>query len=111
MRAVLIDVPDPALAVELAEVGVEVVSAQAAEPDLIFLGVASVRDLDKIARCKTRMPATGTLWLIRPKGRDTPVSEADAMRAGLDSGLVDVKVVSFSDTHSALKYVFRLRDR
>lgn len=111
MRALLIDVPDPALAAELADGGVEVVSPKAPQPDLIFLGVASVRDLDKIAGCKTRMPPNGSLWLIRPKGRDTAVSEADAMRAGLVSGLVDVKVVSFSNTHSALKYVFRLRDR
>ncbi|MEA2682509.1 MAG: hypothetical protein QOK05_837 [Chloroflexota bacterium] len=111
MRALLVDVPDPGLAEELAEAGVEVVRQGAAEPDLIFLGVNSEKDLDRIASYKRQMPPNGSLWLIRPKGKGTPVSESVAMRAGLDSGLVDVKVVSFSDTHSALKYVFRLRDR
>jgi hypothetical protein len=111
MRALLVGVADPTFAAELTEAGVEVVSPRAQRPDLIFLGVARPRDLDKIARYRTRMPPHGTLWLIRPKGRDTPVTESEAMRAGLDAGLVDVKVVSFSDTHSGLKYVFRLSDR
>lgn len=111
MRALLVDVPDPTFAVELAEAGVVLVSPRAARPDLIFLGVALPRDLDKIARYRRRMPPSGALWLIRPKGKNSPVPENQAMRAGLDSGLVDVKVVSFSESHSGLKYVFRLSER
>lgn len=111
MRALLVDVPDPAFAAELAEAGVKVVSPRAHRPDLIFLGVASPLDLDNIARYRSRMPPNGALWLIRPKGKDTPVTEGEAMRAGLHAGLVDVKVVSFSETHSGLKYVFRLSER
>jgi hypothetical protein len=109
--ALLVDVPDPALASELEEAGVTLVSGPRARADTVFLGVESVADLARIVKFKARIPRDGTLWLIRPKGRDTPVSERDAMDAGLDAGLVDVKVVSFSETHSALKYVYRLRDR
>ena len=111
MRAVLVDVPDPGFAAELADGGVEVVDRRAPQPDLVFLGVASVADLARIREWKKRMPRDGTLWLIRPKGPGTPVPEREAMEAGLDAGLVDVKVMSFSASHSALKYVFRLRDR
>lgn len=111
MRALLVDIPDDSFEAELIEAGVEIVSGPRAQADLVFLGVAAVADLAGIARLKRRIPKDGTLWLVRPKGRDTPVPERDAMEAGLASGLVDVKVVSFSDTHTALKYVYRLRDR
>ena len=111
LRALLIDLPDDGLEGELREAGVEIVDGPRTEADLVFLGVASVADLAGIRRYKSRIPSDGALWLIRPKGRDTPVTEREAMEAGLESGLVDVKVVSFSDTHSALKYVVRLHDR
>jgi hypothetical protein len=39
-----------------------------------------------------------------PKGSDA-ISERDVMTAGKAAGLVDVKVVRFSDTHTAEKYV------
>ncbi len=111
MRAYLHQVPEEGFAAELAESGVEVVAGARVSADLVFLGVASEADLSLLRRLKPRMKRDGTLWLIRPKGAGTPVSERAAMAAGLDAGLVDVKVVSFSDSHSALKYVYRLRDR
>ena len=36
-------------------------------------------------------------------GRD--LREAEVIRAGVEAGLVDNKVVRFSDTHSALRFV------
>ncbi|HEV1996540.1 MAG TPA: hypothetical protein VGR61_00220 [Candidatus Dormibacteraeota bacterium] len=111
MRALLVDVPDESLAAELEEAGMELVNGPRVKADVVFVGVRSVAELAKITRFKARIPKDGTLWLIRPKGQDTPVSERAAMEAGLASGLVDVKVVSFSETHSALKYVYRLHDR
>jgi hypothetical protein len=111
MRVMVVDIDDLSFVAELKEDGVEILTGPRATPDMLFLGVHSVADLRKIATYKKRIPRNGTLWLVRPKGKDTPVSERDAMDAGLDAGLVDVKVVSFSDTHSALKYVYRLVDR
>jgi hypothetical protein len=111
MRALLHQVPEDGFADELEEDGVEVVTGSRQSVDMVFLGVAMEADLKLIRKFKTRITKAGTLWLIRPKGRGTPVSERAAMEAGLEAGLVDVKVVSFSDTHSALKYVYRLRDR
>jgi len=48
--------------------------------------------------------------VVWPKGSPA-VNENDVRDAALGAGLVDVKVVSFSPTRSALKLVFRLRDR
>jgi hypothetical protein len=37
--------------------------------------------------------------------------DTDLIDAGLAAGLVDNKIASFSDTHGAMRFVFRLRDR
>ena len=111
LTAILVRVPDPDFAAELAEAGVEVLDRDAATADLVFLGVASLDDLRDVPALKKRLPPTGALWVIRPKGKGTPVPERASQEAGLAAGLVDVKVVSFSETHSAFKFVYRLRDR
>jgi hypothetical protein len=51
-----------------------------------------------------RLKADGVLWTLRPKG-SKDLSEAEMRQAGLDAGLVDVKVVSFSDVLTAEKFV------
>jgi hypothetical protein len=80
--------------------------------DLIFLSCEKPADLQKIAVVKPDLARDGALWVVRPKGKGaTGPSEAETMRAGLDAGLVDVKVVSFSATHTAEKFVYRLKDR
>ena len=111
LRALLLHIPDPTLESELEDAGVEVLDKGAAVADLVFLGVASVAELDRIRELKPRLAKEGALWVIRPKGKNTPVHERALMDAGLDAGLVDVKVVNFSGTHSAMKFVYRLRDR
>jgi hypothetical protein len=52
----------------------------------------------------------GALWVVRPKGR-REITESDVMAAGKAAGLVDVKVVSFSDTHTAEKFVIPVAQR
>ena len=46
----------------------------------------------------------GAVWVVYPKGRPE-ISEVDVIRAGVEQGLVDNKVVRFSDTHTALRFV------
>jgi hypothetical protein len=48
--------------------------------------------------------------VVRPKGRPE-ISEAAVMAAGKAAGLVDVKVVSLSATHTAEKLVIPVKDR
>jgi hypothetical protein len=56
------------------------------------------------------MKQNGALWVIRPKGRKE-ISERAVMDAGKAAGLVDVKVVSFSETHTAEKFVIPVAQR
>ena len=48
---------------------------------------------------------------MRLKGGRGTLRDTDLIDAGLKAGLVDNKIASFSDTHGAMRFVFRLRDR
>ena len=50
------------------------------------------------------LKSDGALWIVYPKGKQE-IKEVDVLAAGRAAGLVDVKVVKFSDTHTALKFV------
>jgi hypothetical protein len=87
--------------------------SSSATADILFYAPTSPADLElkRIAALAKRLAAAGALWIVRPKGKDTPITETDTRQAGLAAGLVDVKVAAFSPTHTALKFVRRLRDR
>jgi hypothetical protein len=78
--------------------------------DLIFLGTEDRNDLRRIRTQRDFIVPNGAVWVIWPKGSNE-INENDVRQAALDAGLVDVKVVSFSPTRSALKLVIRLADR
>jgi hypothetical protein len=78
--------------------------------DAIVFGANQRADLDRLAALKDSLTPNGALWIIRPKGVKE-ITEADSMAAGKAAGLVDVKVVRFSDTHTAEKFVIPLKSR
>lgn len=83
---------------------------RAGETDILFYGVERRAALDRLPALKPALKANGALWVIRPKGSPA-ISESDVMTAGKLAGLVDVKVVSFSVTHTAEKFVIPKRAR
>jgi hypothetical protein len=110
-RVVLVGIGDPDLPGELTGRGADVL-AEAGSADLVFLGVERADDLDRLPALAALLPPDGALWVVRPKGKlAVDVTERDVFAAGLGIGLVDNKVVSFSDTHTAHRFVVRLRDR
>ena len=78
--------------------------------DAIFFGTTHASQLRRLAKLKTRLKESGAVWVIRPKGRPE-ISEQAVMAAGRLAGLVDVKVVSFSSTHTAEKFVIPVSSR
>ena len=78
--------------------------------DAIFFGATDAAQLSRLATLKRSLKPAGALWVIRPKGRKE-ISEQSVMAAGKAAGLVDVKVVSFSATHTAEKFVIPVKDR
>ena len=78
--------------------------------DMIFALFRHRNDLRRLPSLVPRLKADGVLWTLRPKGSED-LKEAEMMRAGQDAGLVDVKVVSFSDVLTAEKFVIPLARR
>ena len=78
--------------------------------DAIFFGVSRGQQRARLRPLRASLKPNGALWVVRPKGRPE-VSEAAVMAAGRAAGLVDVKVVSFSPTHTAEKFVIPLAGR
>ena len=78
--------------------------------DAIFFGVTKEAELERLEKLKAALKPNGALWIIRPKGRPE-ISERATMAAGKAAGLVDVKVVGFSPTHTAEKFVIPLGAR
>ena len=78
--------------------------------DAIFYGVSREAELPRMEKLKAALKPNGALWTIRPKGRPE-ISEGSVMAAGKAAGLVDVKVVSFSPTHTAEKFVIPVKNR
>lgn len=76
--------------------------------DLVFYGAESRDELEGLEDAIARW-SPAALWVVYPKGVKA-VTQADVFAAGLATGWVDNKVCSFSDSHTALRFV-RRRDR
>ena len=79
--------------------------------DLVFMGADTPADLRKLNEVKRWIEPNGAIWVLLPKGGRSSLSDTDVIAGGLAAGLVDNKIASFSDTHSAMRVVYRLRDR
>ena len=83
-----------------------------AEPvDLIFLLADTHDELDLLHDLRHLIEQNGAIWVVSKKGKAATLRDVDVISAALAAGLVDNKVVSFSDTHTSLRSVIRLRDR
>jgi hypothetical protein len=107
-QVLLINIDDAPFAHELASAGA--VIAKGKNRDAIFYGANTRDDLSRLAKLRESLAPNGSLWVIRPKGIKA-ITESDVMAAGKAAGLVDVKVVKFSETHTAEKFVIRVADR
>jgi hypothetical protein len=78
--------------------------------DLIIFGATAKKALDKLTALRGSIVPAGAIWVVWPKGRKE-LREDDVRNAAIAQGLVDVKVMSFSETLSALKLVIPVASR
>jgi hypothetical protein len=95
---------DEAFVKEVRAAGAAIRTSGSRQADIVFALFRGRDDLRRLAGLVPRIKAAGVLWTLRPKGSKA-LTEAEMMRAGQDAGLVDVKVVSFSDVLTAEKFV------
>jgi len=82
----------------------------AAGAEWIFFAADSAKDLSHVSKLAKSLKGAAALWIVYPKGQKQ-ITENDVLAAGRKSGLKDVKVVGFSPTHTALKFVIPVESR
>jgi len=101
---------DPRFIARMKSRGAVVAKRPRKESDVLFFSVRSRSQLARLRKLRELLTPSGALWVVRPKGT-ADISDADVIAAGRKAGLVDVKVVRFSETHSAEKLVIPLAKR
>jgi hypothetical protein len=111
MRVAVVGLEDAAFLKELRERTPEVTTGRSRkDTDLVVVAVSRTTDLPKLKALRAAIKKDGMIWVVWPKGRKE-FREDDVRAYGPTAGLVDVKVMSFSDTLSGLKLVIPKRDR
>jgi hypothetical protein len=82
----------------------------AADAKWIFLAAETREELAELKKAASKMQGSMALWVVYPKGKKN-ITERDVIGAGRKAGLKDVKVVGFSPTHTALKFVIPAEKR
>jgi hypothetical protein len=82
----------------------------AAGSALIFLGAEDLSDLFDLRALRDVIAKNGGIWVVFRKGQKH-IRGVDVINAGKSAGLVDNKVASFSETHTALRFVIPLANR
>ncbi|MBI4790780.1 MAG: DUF3052 family protein [Chloroflexi bacterium] len=79
--------------------------------DAIFVAANSPAELERLARLRKHIKPNGAIWVVSLKGKQARIKDVHVIAAATNAGLVDNKVVSFSETHTALRLVIPLAQR
>jgi hypothetical protein len=85
------------------------------EIDFAHIFSANFDEMKEVFKAtKKRIKKNGMIWVSYPKATSAIPTDIkrDAIRSfGLEIGLVDVKVCSVTEDWSAIKYMYRIKDR
>jgi hypothetical protein len=81
------------------------------QTDLIFLAADSIDELVEIGTLQESLVPNGAIWVVSKKGKQATLRDVDVIDAAKSVGLVDNKVASFSDTHTAQRLVIPVARR
>jgi hypothetical protein len=102
---------DAAFLAELQGAGAQVTDRPGKGPfDIVLVRLDSTADLKQLLDARKSIVPNGMIWAVWPKGRKE-FREDDIRNFGPDAGLVDVKVMAFSEELSGLKLVIPVAQR
>lgn len=82
----------------------------AGDAEHVFFAADAKEDFSALSKIAKGISGASALWIVYPKGQKH-ITENDVLAVGRKCGLKDVKVVGFSPTHTALKFVIPLTKR
>ena len=109
-RVSVLGVTEEAFWAQLNDRAPDVSTRLRSDAQVIVWAAKTVEDLGRLSKLRDRLTPDGAIWVIWPKGKKD-LREDDVRGAAVRRGLVDVKVVSFSETHSGLKLMIPKRLR
>jgi hypothetical protein len=111
IRVALVGLDDAAFRRELRARTTDVAEGRPRQDtDMIMFAVEGPAPLKRLATLQRAMRRDGVIWVVWPKGQ-TRIREDMIRAAAIAQGLVDVKVIAFSETLSGLKLVIPLARR
>ena len=111
MKVWLFRVNDETLGRQVAERTTNVVrGSSASNCDVVFVGVDTSAQLDRIERALEAIGERGAIWVVHPKGA-TGIADTAIFAKAKTLGLTYTKVARVSDTHTAEKLVRPLGSR
>ena len=106
MRVAVLNVADETLAEELAARHAAPIT-DLTDLDLLFYAADSLADLEALPKLVPALGEKGALWIVSRKGKAAVLKDVEVMAAARAVGLVDSKVVGFSETLTALRFTRR----
>ncbi len=111
MSVALVGLDDPAFRRELATRTDAVAEGRPRkDTEMILFAVDSPAPLQKLATLQRSIRRDGAIWVVWPKGQ-AHIKEDMIRAAAIAQGLVDIKVIAFSETLSGLKLVIPVARR
>lgn len=111
MRIAVLGVQDGDFESQLEARDVSRIEGEERDLDIVFYEADGVDDLIRLPALRGAIKPAGAVWVVSPKGKTARIKDIDVMAAARDAGLVDNKVASFSETHTALKLVIPVANR
>lgn len=106
LRVAIVGLPDDDFRAEVAERTDDLTLDEALPgTDLVFLAADSVEELAGLAGLRAKLKPNGAIWVVSRKGRAATLRYDALLGVATSVGLVDNKVVAFSTTHTALRFV------
>ncbi len=109
MPVALLGDADPLWVAQLEAAGARIVN-DTLDAAMTFWCIDALADLAELPAVAANIGDKSALWIIAPKGR-RDLKDYDIIDAGRAAGLSDSKVVGFSPTHTALKFIVPLNRR
>ena len=111
-RLLVLNIDDPSFAEQVCGYSPAFTEPKASDQfDLIFYAAKEKKALKRLAGLRRNLVPNGGVWVVYPKGRVEIIRETDVISAAKSAGLIDNKVCSFSDTHTALRCVIPVANR
>ncbi len=111
MRIALLGSFDDAVLAEIRALTEDVgVGRAKKESKMILLLADSVKELLRLTPLQSSITRDGAIWVIYRKGQ-REFGQSHVMAAAKQHGLVDIKIMSFSETHTGLKLVIPVAHR